>query len=290
MLAGKNTDMVIPCDRQTGIPLIRIVDVCLPKHNCYFELLDKNITTRCEEIILANKQLDILATYNLDAPKKILFIGSQYAGQRTVTETISFNLNLPIIDIPMYNLIADSNNFVENVLEIFKFIQNAKGIVYFSGICNKRYSRNIFFFLQMFEDYKGNNIIIIDCNGKKIPIHMPGLFDKIIGFPNISNEQSKNALEIALRSIKREPNVNAQEIVDYASKLGLHLFSFKIIENIVAAAVTKTIITSQPKVTADILKKEVEEIWYRMQVVNYLPLIEGGVFLQERRDNEKTGM
>lgn len=267
------SNMPIPRDNEKGFPLLEIQNF-----EKDFDSLIISDTTKeqLEQIIREFRDADILATYNLEYKKKILLCGKPGTGKTFSAQLISSVLNIPLVYIRFDAIISSYlGETAGNLRKIFDFIENGTWIVLFDefDIIGKNRDDNhehgeikrvVNNFLQMLDNFKGDSILIAATNHQNILD--PAIwrrFDDVIYYELPDVQLRKKLFEDYLRVIKRESDINIDEIAKLTEGL-----SPSDIRMVTEEAIKLAVINLKSSVSMIDIEKAVDKFILREKVRN----------------------
>ncbi len=218
------TNKPIPRDNDTGFPLIDI------KKYDYLDweqlILSEKIKYDLEQIVQGFRNQEVLATYNLRPKSKILFCGLPGTGKTYSAQMLSSIMNLPMVYVNFDAIISSYlGETASNLRKVFEFIKDDVWIVLFDevDIIGKNrddqhetgeIKRVVNNFLQMIDNFEGESLIIASTNHPHILD--PAIwrrFDEVISFELPSESERKAIIELFLKPIKKEKNMDLQVVI-----------------------------------------------------------------------------
>lgn len=213
---------LLPKDKERNLPLLQI----------------KNITHRMEDIVLSDENASLLSEllrehhsieklhrYGLYPANRILFCGPPGCGKSLTAEVLACELGLPLaivrIDSVVSSLLGET---ASNLRQVFDFISLNPMVVLFDefdALAKERadsaehgeLKRVVNAFLQMLDAYEGKSILVAATNHENIlDAAIWRRFDEVLVFENPNLEQLRRLLNIKLRSIRREFNIDDPRI------------------------------------------------------------------------------
>lgn len=192
-----------------------------------------------EDIILAsgNKELieDILEeqynsfkirSFNLRPKQKILFCGPPGCGKTITAEAISGELGLPLIYIRLDAIVSSYlGDTASNLRKVFDYISSGRFVVFFDefdAIGKSRSDSNehgelkrvVNSFLQMVDNYSGDNIIIAATNHQNLlDSAVWRRFDEIIYFGNPEEEDIEKLIKLKTKVFPKK-NIEFNKIIE----------------------------------------------------------------------------
>ena len=257
------TNIPIPRDAEKGFPLLEINE---NYYNLDDVILNDELKTKLEYVIEEFNQMEILATYGLNPKQKLLFCGPPGTGKTLTSHVISSVLGYPLVHIRFDSIVSSFlGETATNLRKIFDFIEQGEWVVLFDefdalgkerddGSEHGELRRVVNAVLQMMDSYDGKSIIIAATNHEQIlDSAIWRRFDEIIEFPVLGKNQLQGLLQLKLRGVRREFDLDSDELHN--------IFNGKspaIIERIIRRAVKRMILKQKEFLTIRMLKHAFE--------------------------------
>jgi SpoVK/Ycf46/Vps4 family AAA+-type ATPase len=213
----KNT-IPIPRDTEKGFPLLEIQHF---DKSIDALIISREIKEQLEQVIREFKDADILATYNLQNKKKILFCGRPGTGKTFSAQIVSSVLNLPLVYIRFDAIISSYlGETASNLRKVFDYIESGTWIVLFDefDIIGKNRDDNhehgeikrvVNSFLQMLDNLKSDSIILAATNHQNmLDSAIWRRFDDVIYYELPDENIRKQLFEIYLKPIKKDADID----------------------------------------------------------------------------------
>nr|WP_321485595.1 ATP-binding protein [uncultured Draconibacterium sp.] len=263
----------IPRDSEKGFPLLEIQYCDEEIDNL---IVSDNVKEQLEQVIREFKDADVLATYNLINKRKVLFCGKPGTGKTYSAKILSSILNIPLVYIRFDAIISSYlGETAGNLRKVFDFIESGTWVVLFDefDIIGKNrddshehgeIKRVVNNFLQMIDNAKGDSILLAATNHQNMLD--PAIwrrFDDVIYFDLPKEESRRKLIEIYLKAIKRESNIDLSLL---SSKMDG--FSPADIKMATESAMKNAIINSRNSLTMNDLDKAIVAFIQREKVKN----------------------
>jgi SpoVK/Ycf46/Vps4 family AAA+-type ATPase len=240
----------LPTDKERGLPLLDVRQ----SHRSLEELvLSKVALSNIEDVLEENRRADILRTYGLQPSSKVLFFGPPGCGKTMAADVIAYELDLPLAIVRIDTLVSSYlGETAANLRKVFDFIeQNAVVALFdeFDALGKERADNNehgelrrvVNAVLQMMDSYRGKSLLIAATNHEQIlDSAVWRRFDDTLEFPLPSAELLPQILQLKLRGVRREFEVDAPELAKMFKGL-----SPADIERIVRRAIKHMILRNQ---------------------------------------------
>jgi len=252
-----------PVDKESGVPLI---DIKQANRSIDELILEKGTFEVIENVLEEYRREDLLRSYGMMPAEKVLFIGPPGCGKTLSAETIAYELNRPLAIVRLDSLVSSFlGETAANLRKIFDFIAKHKLVVLFDefdalgkerddGSEHGELRRVVNAVLQMMDSYDGKSIIIAATNHEQIlDSAIWRRFDEIIEFPILGKNQLQGLLQLKLRGVRREFDLDSDELHN--------IFNGKspaIIERIIRRAIKRMILKQKEFLTVRMLKHAFE--------------------------------
>lgn len=252
-----------PTDNESGVSLI---DIKQANRSIEELILEKNTFEVIENVLEEYRREDILRSYGMMPAEKVLFFGPPGCGKTLAAEAIAYELNRPLAIVRLDSLVSSFlGETAANLRKIFDFIAKHKLVVLFDefdalgkerddGSEHGELRRVVNAVLQMMDSYDGKSIIIAATNHEQIlDSAIWRRFDEIIEFPVLGKNQLQGLLQLKLRGVRREFDLDSDELHN--------IFNGKspaIIERIIRRAVKRMILKQKEFLTIRMLKHAFE--------------------------------
>jgi SpoVK/Ycf46/Vps4 family AAA+-type ATPase len=206
-----------------------------------------------EDVLEEHRRADILRTYGLQPSSKVLFFGPPGCGKTMAAEVIAYELDLPLAIVRIDTLVSSYlGETAANLRKVFDFIeQNAVVALFdeFDALGKERADnsehgelrRVVNAVLQMMDAYRGKSLLIAATNHEQIlDSAVWRRFDDTLEFPLPSAELLPQILQLKLRGVRRQFEVDAPELAKMFNGL-----SPADIERIVRRAIKRMILRNQ---------------------------------------------
>lgn len=259
----KNLMSEVPSDKERGLPLL---DIRQPQRSIEEVVLPECSMVALEELLEEHRRQDLLRSYGMQPSGKVIFYGPPGCGKTLAAESISFELDCPLAIVRLDTLISSYlGETAANLRKIFDFISKHLMVVLFDefdAIGKERGDRGesgelhrvVNAVLQMMDTYKGQSLILAATNHEQIlDSAIWRRFDETIEFPIPDDKQLLQILELKLRGIRRQFELDDRVLLE--SLIGL---SGADIERIIRRAVKRMILKNQEFLTIKDLKNSLE--------------------------------
>mgnify|MGYP000538828494 CR=1 FL=1 len=252
-----------PVDKESGVPLI---DIKQANRSIDELILEKGTFEVIENVLEEYRREDLLRSYGMMPAEKVLFFGPPGCGKTLSAETIAYELNRPLAIVRLDSLVSSFlGETAANLRKIFDFIAKHKLVVLFDefdalgkerddGSEHGELRRVVNAVLQMMDSYDGKSIIIAATNHEQIlDSAIWRRFDEIIEFPILGKNQLQGLLQLKLRGVRREFDLDSDELHN--------IFNGKspaIIERIIRRAIKRMILKQKEFLTVRMLKHAFE--------------------------------
>ncbi|MGO2497335.1 MULTISPECIES: AAA family ATPase [Vibrio] len=252
-----------PTDKESGVAL---VDIRQANRSIEELVLNQSTLEIIENVLEEHRREDVLRSYGMMPAEKILFFGPPGCGKTLSAEAMAYELDRPLVIVRLDSLVSSFlGETAANLRKVFDFISKHRLIVLFDefdalgkerddGSEHGELRRVVNAVLQMMDSYDGKSIIIAATNHEQIlDSAIWRRFDEIVEFPVLEQSQLQNLLQLKLRGVRREFDLDTPE---------LHtIFDGKspaIIERIIRRAVKRMILKQKEFLTIRMLKSALE--------------------------------
>lgn len=252
-----------PTDKESGVAL---VDIRQANRSIEELVLNQSTLEILENVLEEHRREDVLRSYGMMPAEKILFFGPPGCGKTLSAEAMAYELDRPLVIVRLDSLVSSFlGETAANLRKVFDFISKHRLIVLFDefdalgkerddGSEHGELRRVVNAVLQMMDSYDGKSIIIAATNHEQIlDSAIWRRFDEIVEFPVLEQSQLQNLLQLKLRGVRREFDLDTPE---------LHtIFDGKspaIIERIIRRAVKRMILKQKEFLTIRMLKSSLE--------------------------------
>lgn len=240
----------LPTDKERGLPLL---DIRQSQRSLEELVLSKAALSAIEDVLEEQRRANILRTYGLQPSSKVLFFGPPGCGKTMAAEVIAYELDLPLAIVRIDTLVSSYlGETAANLRKVFDFIeQNAVVALFdeFDALGKERADnsehgelrRVVNAVLQMMDAYRGKSLLIAATNHEQIlDSAVWRRFDDTLEFPLPSAELLPQILQLKLRGVRRQFEVDAPELAKMFNEL-----SPADIERIVRRAIKRMILRNQ---------------------------------------------
>jgi SpoVK/Ycf46/Vps4 family AAA+-type ATPase len=240
----------LPSDKERGLPLL---DIRQSQRSLEELVLSKVAFSAIEDVLEEHRRADVLRTYGLQPSSKVLFFGPPGCGKTMAAEVIAYELDLPLAIVRIDTLVSSYlGETAANLRKVFDFIeQNAVVALFdeFDALGKERADnsehgelrRVVNAVLQMMDSYRGKSLLIAATNHEQIlDSAVWRRFDDTLEFPLPSAELLPQILQLKLRGVRRQFEVDAPELAKMFKGL-----SPADIERIVRRAIKHMILRNQ---------------------------------------------
>lgn len=248
-----------PTDKESGVCLI---DIKQANRSVDELVLEQNTLEVIENVLEEYRREDLLRSYGMMPAEKILFFGPPGCGKTLTAEAIAYELDRPIAIVRLDSLVSSFlGETATNLRKVFDFIAKHKLVVLFDefdalgkerddGSEHGELRRVVNAVLQMMDSYEGKSIIVAATNHEQIlDSAIWRRFDEIVEFPLLNKDQLQHLLQLKLRGVRREFDLDTYELHD--------IFDGKspaIIERIIRRAVKRMILKQKEFLSLRMLK------------------------------------
>ncbi|MEI6894671.1 MAG: ATP-binding protein [Colwellia sp.] len=248
-----------PMDKESGVSLI---DIKQANRSVEELVLEKNTLEVIENVLEEYRREDLLRSYGMMPAEKILFFGPPGCGKTLTAEAMAYELDRPIAIVRLDSLVSSFlGETATNLRKVFDFIAKHKLVVLFDefdalgkerddGSEHGELRRVVNAVLQMMDSYEGKSIIVAATNHEQIlDSAIWRRFDEIVEFPLLNKDQLQHLLQLKLRGVRREFDLDTYELHD--------IFDGKspaIIERIIRRAVKRMILQQKEFLSLRMLK------------------------------------
>ena len=214
-----------PFDKESGVALI---DIKQANRSIDELVLAKNTLEVIENVLEEYRREDILRSYGMMPAEKVLFFGPPGCGKTLSAEAIAYELNRPLAIVRLDSLVSSFlGETAANLRKIFDFIAKHRLVVLFDefdalgkerddGSEHGELRRVVNAVLQMMDSYDGKSIIIAATNHEQIlDSAIWRRFDELVEFPVLNKDQLQNLLQLKLRGVRREFDLDSPELRRY---------------------------------------------------------------------------
>jgi SpoVK/Ycf46/Vps4 family AAA+-type ATPase len=253
----------VPVDKERGLPLL---DIRQPQRSLEELILPSQSIVAVEELLEEHRRQDLLRSYGMQAAGKVIFYGPPGCGKTLAAEAIAFELDYPLAIVRLDALVSSYlGETAANLRKIFDFIGQHLMVVLFDefdAIGKERgdsgehgeLRRVVNAVLQMMDAYQGQSLILAATNHEDIlDSAIWRRFDESIEFPLPSKDQLVQILQLKLRGIRRQFEIEEEELLDSLINL-----SGADVERIVRRSIKRMILRNQEFLTVKDIKKSLE--------------------------------
>lgn len=219
----------IPLDKERNLPLLTVQTATRSLTDI---VLTEETISSVERILLENRKSEVLKSYGLKPIDKILFYGPPGCGKTITAEAIAFELELPFVVIRIDSIVSSFlGETSANLRKVFDYIHKNRMVVLFDefdALGRERsdtsehgeIKRVVNALLQMFDNYKGNSILIAATNHEAtLDSAVWRRFEEVLEFNLPDNNQIKKLLEMKLRGVRRNFKKEIQLIAPYFKQM-----------------------------------------------------------------------
>jgi AAA+ superfamily predicted ATPase len=209
----------VPTDKERGLPLL---DIRQSQRSLEELVLSKTGLSAIEDVLEEHRRADVLKSYGLQPSAKVLFFGPPGCGKTMAAEVIACELDLPLAIVRLDALVSSYlGETAANLRKVFDFIdQNALVALFdeFDALGKERADnsehgelrRVVNAVLQMMDAYRGRSLLIAATNHEQIlDSAVWRRFDDTIEFPLPSSELLPQVLQLKLRGVRRQFEVDS---------------------------------------------------------------------------------
>ena len=213
----------VPADRERNLPLLQVKE---PFKRLEDVVLSDENSSLINEILQEHHRSDLLKSNGLYPADKLLLCGPPGCGKTLTAEVLASELALPLTVVRIDSVISSYlGETAANLRQVFDFISSIPMVVLFDefdALGKERADRAdhgelkrvVNAFLQMIDDYEGRSLLVAATNHESIlDSAVWRRFDEVLTleFPNL--EQLKRLLQVKLRGLRREFEVDDTRIV-----------------------------------------------------------------------------
>jgi SpoVK/Ycf46/Vps4 family AAA+-type ATPase len=211
-----------PSDEDSGV---RLIDIKQANRSIEELILEPRTFEVIENVLEEYRREDLLRSYGMIPAEKILFFGPPGCGKTLAAEAISYELDRPLAIVRLDSLVSSFlGETATNLRKVFDFIAKHKLVVLFDefdalgkerndGSEHGELRRVVNAVLQMMDSYDGKSIIIAATNHEQIlDSAIWRRFDELVEFPILSSIQLKHLLQLKLRGVRREFDLDNPEL------------------------------------------------------------------------------
>lgn len=212
----------VPTDKERGLPLL---DIRQSQRSLEELVLSTIGLSAIEDVLEEHRRADVLRSYGLQPSSKVLFFGPPGCGKTMAAEVIASELDLPLAIVRLDALVSSYlGETAANLRKVFDFIdQHAMVALFdeFDALGKERTDnsehgelrRVVNAVLQMMDAYRGRSLLIAATNHEQIlDSAVWRRFDDAIEFPLPSAELLPQVLQLKLRGVRRQFEVDAPEL------------------------------------------------------------------------------
>jgi SpoVK/Ycf46/Vps4 family AAA+-type ATPase len=247
-----------PVDKERGFPLL---DIRQPQRTIEELIVNTSSGSALEDLLEEHRRNDLLRSYGMKASGKIIFFGPPGCGKTLAAEVIACELERPLAIVRLDALVSSFlGETAANLRQVFEFIADHELIALFDefdAIGKERgdnaehgeLRRVVNAVLQMMDAYQGKSIILAATNHEKIlDTAIWRRFDDAIEFPLPDVAQIIQLLQLKLRGIRRQFEINGEVAEIFAGRSGAD------VERVIRRAIKHMILRSQEFLTIKDLK------------------------------------
>ncbi|MEK6750370.1 MAG: ATP-binding protein [Pseudomonadota bacterium] len=256
----------VPTDKEKQLPLF---DLRQPQRSLEELVLPSEGQKAVEELLEEHRRQDVLHTYGLRASTKVLFFGPPGCGKTLAAEVIACELDMPLAIIRLDVLVSSYlGETAANLRKIFDYIAQVPLAALFDefdalgkdrtdSTDHGELRRVVNAVLQMMDAYRGKSLIIAATNHEQIlDSAIWRRFDDVIEFPLPTPEFLPKILQLKLRGVRRQFDVENPEVIELFNGL-----SPADIERVIRRATKRMILRNQEFLGAnDLLRAKEREL------------------------------
>ena len=213
----------VPADRERNLPLLQVKE---PFKRLEDVVLSDENSSLINEILQEHHRSDLLKSNGLYPADKLLLCGPPGCGKTLTAEVLASELALPLTVVRIDSVISSYlGETAANLRQVFDFISSVPMVVLFDefdALGKERADRAdhgelkrvVNAFLQMIDDYEGKSLLVAASNHESIlDSAVWRRFDEVLTFEIPNLEQLKRLLQVKLRGLRREFDVDDARIV-----------------------------------------------------------------------------
>ncbi|MCP4006554.1 MAG: ATP-binding protein [bacterium] len=214
----------IPVDAERKLPLMETQE---PVRSFEDLVLSAENQSVLEQTILEQGRRDVLGSWGLRPNSRLLFCGPPGCGKTLAAEVLAAELGLALVVIRFDAVVSSFlGATAANLRKVFDFLEQARCVALFDefdAIAKEREDatehgelrRVVSAFLQMLDHYRGSSVLVAASNHEgMLDRALWRRFDEVVFFETPDEEGVKRILEVKLRGVRRDFEVEGGALVD----------------------------------------------------------------------------
>jgi len=212
----------LPSNKENGLALLEERPVVREEKDI---ILSNKTQSALNEILHEHNRADVLLSYGLQPAQRLLFCGPPGCGKTLAAEILAHSLSLPLVLVRLDSVISSFlGETASNLRQVFDFVAKNPVVALFDefdALTKDRgdtadhgeLKRSVNAVLQMLDSYRGESVLIATTNYESLLDHAVWRrFDEVVHFEMPNQHQIKCLLELKLSGIRRNFDIDTQEI------------------------------------------------------------------------------
>jgi len=260
----------LPSNKENGLALLEERSVVREEKDI---ILSSKTQSALNEILHEHNRADVLLSYGLQPARRLLFCGPPGCGKTLAAEILAHSLSLPLVLVRLDSVISSFlGETASNLRQVFDFIAKNPVVALFDefdALTKDRgdtadhgeLKRSVNAVLQMLDSYRGESVLIATTNYESLLDHAVWRrFDEVVHFEMPNQHQIKRLLELKSSGIRRNFDIDAQEITKLFKGL-----SHADIERVLRRAIKEMILSGREFLEISHLKDGLSREYQRKQ-------------------------